>query len=328
MRRSQKLFWSATLFFMIFLMTDSVFGQVATPPLDPTVRILKPAAASWRYIKGENESDDQRTATISIASYGGSGENDDGDEKWKVGRTQLLMLAKTENVNMEAFLIPTETRTDEVTTSGVTTETETKSSETQLNFAMLKRQFSFGGFYRATETKVGTLKAIKRTGMGGNATWQAKRVFFLTAGFENVEEDKSYKAANSWQNITWGGAMMAGKPDETQFRVEYSNTHSDRSEKTATGLYTNVHQETDDTILAAEVKMGKLVFSFQSQTVALKEWVEKGKAETTTEQVTLGFAMAPPNGVVFSGYYVSEKIDDNNESSKAAYIRLHVGYNF
>jgi len=319
--------FASVLFFTCFvLFANTAWGQIATPPLDPTVKVIMPAASSWRYVKGENDADDDRTATISGRLFVGEGENEDGSNTWTRTKMSYLMLAKTENVNIEAFILPSDTEKIERTSnSDITNER----SQSQFGFSLLLRKISYGAFHRTFEKKRNDNLPIKRTGTGASVTAQLGSVFFMALGIELVDEAESNFVANSWSNTSYALAVMTGKPDKTQLRVEYSSTSSDEVEEAAAnGRARNIHRDTSVTRLSAEIRMGDLLLSLnQEKQTELADNVFYS-VDTETNTTKYGIARVPQNGWIFGAYVITKKETTGSSEDITNATRFHIGYNF
>jgi len=347
----------ALIFFLVILCNTAILSaQVATPPLDPTVRVKMPAASSWRYVREIKDQNKKKGGvTVSVAANGGSLEEDGGTGKSTSQGNELLMMAKTENVNIEAYssgesidantTYQVYTCTTTCSYSDVEVEQTAKINEMQFNFAYLQKEISYGGFYHTVETEIEGAKPTKQTGTGASLTLQLAKVFFLAIGLENVNETGNDLPENRWNNRTYGVSLMAGTPKKTQIRVEYSNTLSD--EAIAESDTTNrVHQKFFDTNLTAEVKMGKNVISLQNQTVDVRENLAEGKPFNKTQTTSIGFARSPDGeGLIYGAYISSQKnttgfsadyVDpvtfqyytSSEREIKGTTYRVSLGYNF
>ena len=310
----------------MLLSTAILRAQVATPPLDPTMRVMMPAASSWRYVREIKDQNKKKGGvTLSVATSGGSLEEDGGTGKSTSQGNQLLMMAKTENVNIEAYSsgksVAANTTVQEYSCTtacayyDVEEETTTKISEAQFNFAYLKKKISYGGFYHTVETEKEGGKPLKKTGTGASITVQLEKVFFLAVGLENVKQTGKDLPENSWNNRTYAASLMAGTPKETQIRVEYSNKLSNESITESETTNNNVHQKYFDTTLTAEVKMGKTVFSVQNRTLDIRENLDEGKPFDKTQTTSIGFAISPDKEGLIYGAYVSSQKNTKGYSS-------------
>jgi len=326
-------FWLTALavFFFSSLLSSSAWAQVATPPLDPSQPIIMPAADSWRYIKGDNERDDKQTATFAMTAVSGSGSNANKSQEWTLSGTRGLLLAQTENVNIEASFIPKMTSTQITTTSsGIESQTETSTSGSRVNFAYLAKSFSFGGFYRTNDFTVGKQDPLKETGTGGSVTAQVAKVFFLAFGVEQIKQDETYKSANDWNQTAYAIGLMAGKPDETLLRIEYANLHSPTSVAHLTGQK-NIHPEEFRTLLSAEVKMGSILLSYQNEEIKKSEISAESVSGYSTTNSRIGFGYTPANGLILTVY----RTNMTQSSSWSSYqdlegsqVDLNLGFNF
>jgi len=316
---------------LITLFSTPCFAQVATPPLDPSQPVLMPAANSWRYVKGSNEKDDKRTATLAMGTNKKVRSNADKSVEWNETGSQGILLAQTENVNIEASFIPSQTITQTSTNpAGAQSISKSKISGSTIGFAYLAKAISFGASYRTSDYQPGTQNTEKETGNGASITAQLANVFFFAWGIEQVKQAETYKSANKWNQSAYALALMAGKPDETQLRLEYSNLHSPKSVAQITGQK-NIHPETFRTLLSAEVKMGPILLSYQSDGVRNLEIATESVPGYNTSNRKIGFGWVPANGLILSLYQTTETKDStwsSYQDREGTRSDLNIGYNF
>lgn len=288
----------------------SLQAQVATAPLDPSLKVRMPQASALRYIKGDNQSDDKRTSTVTIVNENGSGSFADNTISWTNKGTGFLLIAKTEGVNIEAHSNNSSatidwngtsgcTYVDDITTCGSLGTSSQTLSETQFNFSLQKGSVTYGGLYRTRE-----VGSWKETAFGGGVNYQWNRIFFLSAGVEQVSDPSS----SIYQNILYGVGLLTGKPEETQMRLEFSVEESSGFTLTQ---------------LAAEVKMGKLLISYINESREVNSW--SGRDSTI-----LGVGLIPQNGWIFSARAHTDEYNKNSSSSNqnGGVFSASAGYNF
>lgn len=318
---------------MLTLNSKSARAQVVTPTYDPTQPILFPMAAELRYIKGENESDDKRTATLSYSIGSGKGQTQGVNSDWDASRSGFLMLAKTDNINIELSKF-----TDSVSINSALYECvspldfsscatgirEVNATQTQMNFSYKKSKVVYAGHYRIKET--GGSIIAKETGAALGASYRFKRKFFVGAGLETVKMSLWDTPALSWSNFAWGAGLMTGKPKETQVRLEYANIRSSDARE-SNGYTASWHPPQDTTYLSAEVKLNNLFFGYRSENYQVREWGSSPSRTRHSNIYSLGWI--PSKGIIASAR-VTNHVYDKNSSSESSDDQLgfSLGYNF
>jgi len=337
------MFRNVLLVLSLVLLASTAQAQFATAPLDPTLENRLPQAASWRYVKGQNEQDDMRTATLAYVTKNGSGENDAGDLTWKTSGKNFLLIAKTENVSIEAFNQTSKkttiefgnsgyacTRVDELDQCGMGQITQDV-AETRLGFGLKEGDASYGASYRTKELGWDSYNPIKRTAIGLGGTWKLGKVFFVALGLEQVSEDQPYLNPDlKWTNSIWGLGLMSGNPEETQLRLEVGGISS--SEQTAEeNGYESIHQAQNESLLTAEVKMNGILLHYREEGVKYAEVSNySGWGDQATSRTSIGVGWAPNNGFIFSVQAITEVYEMANSTfdQEAKILRMALGYNF
>ncbi|MDT8446094.1 MAG: hypothetical protein RRB13_04270 [bacterium] len=318
----------ALLLLALAVFAPGAFAQMVTPSLDPSEPLVLPAAGSWRYLKGENEQDDNRTATVAAGTLQGSWAESDDSSKREISANRGLLVAQAENVNIEAQSTGSEKiKYTNIDALGVSSTYETVGSTSQFSFAYLLKQLSLGGSYRSSSTQRSSYDDQKETGLGLSATYQLGRVFFAGFGVEQVSQPESYRPAVDWNVTSYGFALMAGKPDETLLRLEYANQRSLRAAAEGT-YYNNVHQESVLTQLTAEIKMTNLLLSARTETTSRLEWSEYNLSSGELKTSRVGLGWVPSNGWIISGYQTSYTETAGTTERQGNLTEVAVGYNF
>lgn|GEM_PF-2653030 len=340
-----KNLWFLISLGLILSFSLNLNAQVITPPLDPTIKIKKPAAASWRYIKGDNESDTARTATVAGFSINENGQTNDGVLKWTASQIGIMMLAKTDQVNIEAFFSPTQTIRTEINSAYASpVNTTTNIQESQFHFGYLANHNSFGGSFFSKESQTEGYEPIKNSSIGAAYTRQLSKVFFLGGALEIVTEDQTYKPGNTWSNLSFGGSLLSGKPNETQIRLEFSQTSSKESLSIwDKNTYVNIHQGTNELLVSAEIKLGKILLSYQTNKLTNKEFKDplypyNQLGESGVKKDRVGGGIIPRKGIIITGYLTMIKhsgIWSMGSSGWYTYdepsgqsLQFNLGYNF
>ncbi len=315
-----------------------LLAQVATAPLDSSLEIRMPQAASWRFVKAGNEQDDNRTATLAGVTFNGKGESDNQQTDWETSGKSFLLIAQTENVNIEAYnrtSLKTTinfqaydcTRVDDIPLCGTGKVTQDR-VENRLGFSLKAKGASYGASYNTEEFSWANSSPYKRQSYALGGTWQFGKVLFASLGLERVTQSNLYLPTLNWNNQIWAFGVMAGNPEETQLRLEYAGITSPEKNKTDDLGRTQRHQGEQKSLLSAEVKMQGILLHFRKETtryLTATYWGEQSRSRSI-----MGLGWAPSNGIIASAQAYTDhyQISTSQPDQVAKSLRLSVGYNF
>ncbi|MCP4755441.1 MAG: hypothetical protein GY866_31645 [Proteobacteria bacterium] len=294
-----------------------VYGQIATPSLDPTLKSDMPAAASWRF-----------SSTIAGAVTVGTGEytNSAGETTDELTRTaaEALIAHQFEDITVEYHrnLKFKEVKKDSSSDQEATTET----THERINLAYrMDETVSLGATYRTWENAGDRTNGVgrswetgdgKEVGMGIGGSFRLGDMIFLAASMENVTHSKSDYEDNTWTDTYLGVGILG----EGVFRLEYSKIISPESTTEQSQMD---HPASDDVRIGVEVKLDNWLILCESRKYVVKPI--GGGEDAEYEYTTVGLGFVPETGMVISLSGTQGKKDDWYSITD---IRLALGLNY
>ncbi len=307
-------------------------AQIVTPSLDPSEPGVLPAVAGWRSGTTAGISTYERTGS---RSYPSTGQN--YYEFLGTGATAFFNFKMGDSLVVEGFsgnesiAISKDTYWNGVVTTG-TAESRFAISLSHEDFAVFGlalqtnqvdehwTDVSADSDVSTTETKTIPSLSIK--------FWD---YYYLGGGLERVKQSSSHMVGNHWSNSVVGLAFMAGSPDMTMFRLEYSLSNSPKAVSSPKGSKDeSYHPETTITRINAELKIQGLVLFAATKTVVKSygnDFIEQTEKEDTKVNTKMGVLLAPVEGPVL-GFVFHNESEEFYFEDKFETFEIKVAYAF
>lgn len=252
-----------------------VWGQVATPAIDPARPAKMGAASSWRF-----------GPSVAVGSqYGGQQTNQQKVEGHGFGSTGSLVL-QTSRVTVELASMSSDNQAVWDATSDLLYPSLQSDSS---GFVAVRGEgrvsVGLGGISRSQESR-GINR--KQSGFGGSFGVRMGEGFFGAVGMNRITEKVANFEDKQWNEVLGGLGLVYGDPDSSMFRLEGSLATSPQVVG-GTGLE-NVHHKTWEQNADLEVLWNRWYLSVGSTTTkSVSALANEGDQNLTRVRYGLGY---------------------------------------
>ncbi|MCP4295260.1 MAG: hypothetical protein GY786_06605 [Proteobacteria bacterium] len=286
-------------------------AQVVTPSLDPTEPGVFPAVAGWRPV-----------TTVGISTYERTGSRADlsiGENYYEflgTGSTVFFNFKMGDSLAAEGFS-GSETITigkDTYKNGSVTT------GLAESRFAITLSHEDFAVFGLALQTDQVDEHLTDVSADSDVSTTETKTIpslsikfwdyYYLGGGLERVKQSSRHMVDNHWSNSVIGLSFMAGSPDMTMFRLEYSSSNSPKAVSAPKGSKDeSYHPETTITRINAELKIQGLVLIAATKSIVKNygsDYIGQTEKEDLKVTTKMGVLLSPVEGPVLGFIFHNE----------------------
>lgn len=307
----------------------SILAQVAMPSLDLTTPVISSAAAAW-----------EKVSYGTLSYYESSGDRRlDQNDTYKFDSDGVYATAL---YSAESFCLGGSYRdrtTDVKMSQTYDGEIPLEENEGRAYLALLLDGFAtigIGAYEKGEKKYLDTLNPsveTRQSAMSGSTSLRFMEYYYFGFQADRVRQKREDTVDNSWMDYTFGLAALFGQEGQTQLRVEYSETHSPRSEESPwDGKQGDVHPKTTISRGAVEIKIKGLLFSGKrTETIQDRVFTSMDNNQTATEHRRVetegSVVWVPPQGLMLGFSFVQDQTEHVYEDSHMAF-KINVGYLF